>query len=550
MEFDLVIADGTIVDGRGRPAFQGHVAVKDGRIVEVAEAESNGLDQWYAETVVEAEGLVVAPGFIDLHSHADFILPLADHPELLACFLEQGVTTVVAGNCGFSPAPAAVGTPYRGILADVIMFISAGRRLPDRWDTLDSFLADLEKSGVVLNLAQLAGHGSMRATLFGPDYSYPGEAGLAPLERMIQESLDAGAFGLSFGLGYAPGMFVDGRELLRLADLVSRRDGLLTVHLKALSHISPAYGLSLGGEPHNLRALREMLDLAEKTGVRLQISHLIFVGRKTWPTCDRALEMIEAARERGVDVAFDSFPQTAGNTTIYVVYPDWFLKDIEKNFQRALARLRLKLEWMIGFWLVGFGLEDAQLMWAGGTEYSDCEGRFFPDIGQRLGCSTTAAYLKISQASQGRATCLFHKYSGDENNESVLRKVLTHPLNTFETDAIVHPEGLANPGAYGTFPRIIQRYVRELGLMSLELAVSKMTWRSAQRAGLKDRGAVAPGFWADLTLFDYKEIKDNTTIYDSRERPAGIKHVFMNGVQVVRDGLALPGLKAGRVLRK
>jgi len=283
--------------------------------------------------------------------------------------------------------------------------------------------------------------------------------------------------------------------------------------------------------------------------VRLQISHLIFVGRKSWPTCGRALEMIGEAASRGVDIAFDSFPYLCGNTTIYVVYPTWFLKNIAQNFRSRLARLRFKLEAKLITSLLGFGLEDIQVLWGGRPELEKYNGLFFGEIARDLGLSVMDAYLKISETSRGKTLCLLHKYSGDANDDSAYRSVLAHPLCLIETDTILTTRGVQNPASFGAFPRVIQRFCREQELLSLEEAVAKMTGRSAGRFGIKDRGILAEGCWADITVFDYNEIKDNTTVQNLEAKPSGIKHVLINGAAVVREGRIIPGRPAGRVLR-
>jgi len=547
MDCDLLIQNGTIVDGTGGPAFGGDVAVRDGRILQVFRTEdANRADQRAARTV-DAAGLVVAPGFIDIHSHVDFNLPLADHPRLLAHLLEQGCTTVVAGNCGFTPAPLVPDSAHLDLIRHYLDFIS-DEPLPLDWITQDAFLTHLEQEGVAVNLAQLAGHATLRLSLWGEDYAYPGNDEFVRLERHLEEALDQGAWGVSLGLGYAPGLFAGTQELTRLAELAQRRQVPLTVHLKAYSAVSPAYSPLSGN--HNLRALREMLDIAQQTGVRLQISHMLFVGTRTWDGCDQGLAMIEQANAQGADVAFDSFPYLCGNSTIYIAFPDWFLKRAERNFRNPLAKARLKLEWGFMSRLLGFDLDDIQFMEAHLPQYRQYEGLFFDQIAREMGCSLREAYFRLARDTVGRAACLLHKYNGEPGRDEPRRKVLTHPLCTFETDALIFSRGLANPAAMGTFPRAIQLFNKELGLLSLEETVAKMTGRSAERLGLARRGTILPGNWADLTLFDHGEIRDNTTTQDTGARPSGIKQVFINGEQVVVDGVARPGEKRGRVLRR
>lgn len=545
MQCDLLIKSGTIVDGTGRDRFEGDVAVRGGKIIGVFPAGASLRENFEAGSVLDAGGLTVCPGFIDMHSHSDLIMHLEEHPKLLTCLMEQGITTLVGGNCGFSLAPLAKGSKHLDLVLNGCEFISEG--IPDiQWDSMASYLGTLERRGVALNLAMLAGHGTLRWSLWGTDYAYPGETEMAKMEGIVEESFKAGACGLSLGLGYEPGMFVDMRELEQLARCVKKHGRLLTVHLKALSRISPAYRMSLfPGEGHNLRALADVIKLSEKTGVKIQISHLMFVGTKTWPSCGLALDMIAQARSRGVDIAFDSFPYMYGNTTIYIAFPAWFLKNAEENFRRPLARGRLRLEWLLMSRLLGFTVGDILLMWGGHPEMDKYKGKSFSEIARDMNCSVFDAVIKVGRLSLGKACCLFPNY----NSEETLRQILAHPLNTFETDAIITSKGLGNPSAFGACPGVIQKYHKELGILSLEEAVAKMTGNSARRLGIRDRGALEAGNWADITVFDYNEIRDNTTLSDTGARPSGIRHVFINGEEVVRNGAAVPGKKSGKVLR-
>ncbi len=550
MDFDCLVKGGTIVDGTGAAAFSGSVGIKEGKITAVLRSTGDvEAAEKVSGAVIDAAGLTVTPGFIDMHSHADWVLPLPEHPSILAPLLEQGVTTVVGGNCGFSPAPLKEGSEHLDLISAAADFVGE-RPLSLEWGSMHAFLADLDRSGLALNLAMLAGHGNLRFSMFGSDYSYPGEEALREMEDLAEKALDEGACGISLGLGYAPGLFSELRELEKFARIACERDRLLTVHLKAYTRLSGAYPLKLtGNRPHNLLALEEMLDLARRTGVKMQISHMLFVGSKTWPMADELLAMIDAAVEEGLDIAFDSFPYTCGNTTIYIAYPAWFLNNIEQHFHSAAARLRLRLEIAFIVRQLGFGLEDIQVLWGGHDELTQYEGLFFSEIAREMNCSVFEAYLKASELSKGKTLCLMHKYNGQEENEEVLHKVLCHPLNLFETDTILTSRGLRNPSSFGTFPRIIGHYQRDLNLLSLEEAIAKMTGRSALRFGLEGRGVIAEGNWADLSIFDYREIRDNTCLQALEERPSGIKYVLINGETAVLDGKAVPESRAGKVLR-
>lgn len=550
MNCDYLIKNGTIVDGSGEKAFYGSLAIKDGKILEVINnsADLEALEK-SCPNVLDAGGLIVCPGFIDMHSHADWVLPQQDHPSIIAPLLEQGVTTVIAGNCGYSPVPLVQNSPYLNLIREATDFL-AERPLDLNWGSTASFFSDLEEKGLALNLAMLAGHGMLRFSMLGDNYAYPEENSLTEMESIITSSLEEGACGISLGLGYAPGIFSEIRELERFAGCARRHDKLLTVHLKAYTKLSGAYPLKLfANKPHNLKALRAMLEMAKSTGVKMQISHMLFVGSKTWPTAEQAFKMIEETVDSGADIAFDSFPYTCGNTTVYIAYPAWFLNNIEQNFKNRFARLRLKAEIAIIESQIGFGLKDFQVLWGGHPENEQYEGLFFDEIARRMGCSVTEAYLRVSETSLGKTLCLMHKYNGDEANEEVLREILSHRLNLFETDTILTSRGLRNPSSFGTFPRIIQKYHKELNLFTLEEAISKLTGKSAGRFGIKDRGIVTRGNWADLVIFDYEEVRDNTSYKELERQPSGIKHVFINGKEVVKNGHADQTVLAGQAIR-
>ncbi len=550
MGYNFLLKNGTIVDGKGSKAFKGSVAVKDGKIAVVTKngADTAALENC-SESTVDAGGLTICPGFIDMHSHADWVLPLPEHPAVLAPLLEQGITTVIGGNCGYSPAPLVKDSVHLDYISAQSEFLSE-RPIRLDWRSMDSFLNRLDEQGLALNLVMLAGHGNLRLSMLGPDFSHPGDRALETMEQEASRALEEGACGISLGLGYAPGIFSEMRELEKFAACARRHGRILTVHLKAYTRLSGAYPLKLfNSQPHNLRALREMLDLARKTGVKMQISHLLFVGKKTWPMCETLLDMIDSAADEGLDIAFDSFPYTCGNTTVYIVFPTWFLDNIEQNLRSPAARLRLKFEIGVITRQLGFNLDDIQLLWGGHPETDRYNGLFFDEVARQMGVSLFDAYLRVCELSRGKALCLMHKYNGDEEEQSLLQKIVAHPLNLVETDTILTTRGLRNPSSFGTFPRLIGHYHKKLGLLSLEEAVAKSTGKTAERFGIRDRGSVSEGNWADLTIFNYDEIGDNTTVKDLEKQPTGIKQVFINGQKVVENGRAVAGRPAGMVLR-
>ena len=538
----ILLENGTIIDGSGRERFRGHVLIEDGKISEVI---SGSLEPRRAATVVDAQGCIVCPGFIDMHSHSDWLLCLEENPDLLKCLIEQGITTVVAGNCGFSPAPYKEKNFFQfGQFTPLLV------RVPEfTWETMDDFLLRLEEIGPCLNIAELAGHASIRFAAAETLRGRMKEDELAWCLDLLSKSLDQGACGLSFGLGYEPGMYSPLDEIEAFTQIAKEKGKPVTVHLKALSALSPTYPITTL-TPHNLKALAEMLDVARKTGARLQLSHFIFVGRNSLWTADRAISMVEQARSDGVDVMFDAFPYTCGNTTITVVLPHWFLKRGAEAYRNPWLKLRLRLELEAGFRLVGFMYHDFQVMDAAIPGSDDLNGLRITEIARKWGMSPFNTLLRLCEKSGGGTLMLFHAYSGEPGREDVIERVLSHELCLFETDAVIKDKGYPNPSAMGAFPRILGPLARDRKLFTLEQAIRRSTSESAQRFNIRDRGEIAPGKAADIVVFDPAVISDTPPAgITPSGRPAGIRNVFINGKSVVSQGLMTANHRAGMVIR-
>jgi N-acyl-D-aspartate/D-glutamate deacylase len=334
MDYDLILRNGTVIDGSGAPRMRADVAIKDGTIAEVIAVPDES--RVTAARTIDATGLIVAPGFIDLHSHSDWVVPTPEHGEILRPFLMQGVTTFVGGNCGFSTAPIK---PERQRMLDESGRLCAERKFDWRWDTVAGFADALRRGGLALNVAHLAGHGSIRLSVMGADAGDPSPEQLREMQAMVERAMTDGAVGLSTGLGYFPGMIAKPAELASLARVAAAAGGVLTSHLRAYSVRSLFFDSRV---PHNILAVREMANVAREAGVPLQVSHLIFVGRRTWETVDETLAEIERHRDAGVDIAFDTFPYTCGNTTIRIIFPAWSQTGLEALLDNAEGWAKLK----------------------------------------------------------------------------------------------------------------------------------------------------------------------------------------------------------------
>jgi N-acyl-D-amino-acid deacylase len=524
MQCDLLIKNGTIIDGTGAPRFRGDVAIDGGKIAAVA-APADGADFTGAREI-DAAGLIVAPGFIDPHSHSDWVAPISEHATILRPFLKQGVTTFVGGNCGFSTAPVRVG---RTAMLDESGQMLSEHKLAWQWQEVAELGAHLRRQGLALNVAHLAGHGSIRLSVMGASAAEPSAEQLREMQSMVERAMADGAVGLSTGLGYFPGMIAKPPELAALARVAAAAGGVLTSHLRAYAVRSLSFDSPV---PHNLLAVREMIEVARSAKAPLQISHLIFVGQRTWPTAHDTLAEIERARADGADVAFDTFPYTCGNTTIRVVFPAWSQNGLEELLASPDGWARLR----DGFRPIGsFIAEAIQLMWAVKPELARLEGRFFGEIADELKLDPVEAYLTIARESGTRARVLIHLYSGDDRDEEALRAALAHPLNLFEMDTILTSHGHQNPASFGTYPRILGHYVRELGLLTLEDAVRKMTGLPAERMRLSGRGVIRAGAAADLCIFNPVTIGCAADARSPAREVTGIEHVLVNGRAVIEN---------------
>lgn len=540
-----LIKGGTIVDGTGRPSFKGHVLVEKDTITAVFQ-ENDDLP--IVENETDASGCIVSPGFVDMHSHSDWLIPHSWSRNLLKHSLEQGITTIVGGNCGFSPAP--VTRESKVFLDNFLSRLLAEEPFDYQWHSMGEYLDCMEKNPPALNIAELVGHVALRYCAFGSGRTKLSSSALEKSLEMTRVSLDEGACGLSFGLGYDPGMYCDMDELEAFCRVAASAGKPVTVHMKALSKLSPVYPVTYM-KPHNIRAIREMITIAEKTGVKLQLSHFIFVGRHSWHLADQGLELVDRAIDDGVDVMVDAFPYTCGNTTVNVVFPYWFLDSLPDGYSSFFKVLRLKLELEVGFRLVGFIYKDFRIMDAVTDAFRDLNGLNIVEVSKKWKTTPFKALLRLSRETNGDALMLFSAYSGDDSNQDVLEKVLSYDRCLFETDAILRRSGYPNPASMGTFPKILGTYVRDKNLFSMENAIMRMTSKSAERFSINDRGRIEPGMAADMVVFDPGTISDaadkDTGV---PEKPAGIRYVFVNGKKMVHDGSFIDdGVSPGKILR-
>lgn len=511
-----ILKNGFIVDGTGKKGFVGDIIINGKSIEKISEKNIEGYEE-----VIDCSGKVIAPGFIDAHSHNDWFITSDNPNEFINPFISQGITTFIGGNCGYGISGFKKNTKHKDRIEDNLF--KAGHN-GIHWETQQEYFDYVEDKGISNNIAVLVGHGTTRTSMRGFNPNPLDDNEMKELLYLLEEAMDQGAKGVSLGLQYEPGIFSNLEELKEVAKLVKRKNKIMTIHLKAYSKLSTAYPIKPMGKAHNIIALEEMIKLAEETGLKLQLSHLIFVGKKTWSTYHQALKIIEKSISRGIDIKFDTYAYNCGASVITVILPEWFLAKVPQSYTNKSDLLRLKIEMFTITKLLGFGLNDIQLTYANHSELNRYNGMFLSQIAKERGLSDFDNYIDIVKKSGGSARVIMYKYS----NQKIIEELIKHPASLYMTDAWIETTGVQNPAAFGGFPRILE-IVRNNSLISLEEAIHKMTGATADRFSIKDRGLIREGLPADITIFDWSNIKDNTTATETSNPPTGIEHVFING---------------------
>ncbi|HEX6339088.1 MAG TPA: D-aminoacylase [Jiangellaceae bacterium] len=522
MTSDLVLRGGMVVDGTGAAARRADVAVSDGHITEVGAAVAGG------GTEIDVSGLVVSPGFIDLHSHADFTVFGA--PEAVTQ-VTQGVTTLVTGNCGFSPFPI---TPeHRDELLSHRLLTGDGA-----WDwwSAGEYAEAVDALPLGVNLALQVGHGALRIAAMGSADRPPTEAELDRMLALVRDAARAGVVGFSTGLIYAPGTFATTDELVAIATEAAGAGLLYSTHLRN-------EGTKLA------EAVKEALNISRRSGIRLEISHLKAAGKAAWGTVVQALELIEDARRTGLDVGADQYPYTASSTTMTASLPAWAM---DGGAPALLARLADPVE--TERIVAELDAEFQHTYWPDRTviahtppgPYDTYVGRTVMDVATERGFGPGRALVEILRAQQAQVSVVHHSM-----DEADVRQVMSRPYVAVASDGWVLEcpgEGRPHPRSFGTFARMLGHYRRDEGLVDLPEAVRRMTSLPASRLGWSERGVVRAGAVADLVALDPETVRDNATFDDPWQLATGVKYTLLTGVPVLADGVPT-GTPAGQVIR-
>jgi N-acyl-D-amino-acid deacylase len=499
---DFIIRNGKLIDGTGNQWQYKDVAIQGNKIVAVG-----NLKDWKGAKEVDAKGLIVAPGFIDVHGHlegGETRNPLASN------FLYDGVTTVVTGNCGGSA------------------------------ENLNTYFNSLDSIGMSINIASLIGHNTIRKQVMGTANRHATETELLQMEKIAAQAMKDGAVGMSTGLIYIPGTYAPTEEVVRIAKVIASKGGVYASHIR-------------NEENQVVEAVNEAIHIGRAANIPVEISHFKISGQNNWGRSKETIPLVVNARKEGIDVTIDQYPYTASSTQLSVLLPDWVLSDgqdsIFARLKNPLIRKKVANE-IIGI-LKERGIK--HFTYAVVANYkadSNYNGKDIEAINLLRGNKHTAlaeAETIIQMMEQGGAQMIYHGM-----NESDVKAIMQYPFNMFASDAGIAMKGFGkpHPRAYGTNSRVLSRYVRELGVISLEEAIRRMTSLPASKFNIKNRGIIQEGFIADVVVFDENEVSDMASFTDSHQYAKGFKYIWVNGALSMDQGIQIPIRKGVSIRQK
>jgi len=486
--FDLVIQNGRVVDGTGAPAYLASIAIQKDRIVKISKED---IDAAKAVKVIEAEGLIVSPGFIDMHTN--ITTNIQDYPTA-ENFIRQGATTLMAS-------------------------LHSG----DQAFPLDEYADTLIMAP---NMGYFAGHSWIRKQVMGLENRVPSKAEMDSMKYYVDATMKQGALGLSTGLEYVPGYYADETEIIELAKIAAQYNGVYFTHMR-----NEGNGL--------LRSIQESINVGEQANIPVQINHLKATGQTQWGWAKQALALIDSARQAGINVSQDIYPYTAFSTISSILIPQWAMEGGQEGLRKRLANkatsLKIKEEMAVLFKRDAGGEDLTKIQFRKLKQAPTFSGKTLADYATHLGLPLTLETgidLLLDLELQGGFFGIFHAMADQD-----IIDFLQHPTTMINSDGdpINFGEGHPHPRCYGAFPKVLRHYVRDKEIIGLEDAIKKMTYLPAEKIGFKDRGRIQEGAYADIVIFDFATIKDNSTYTNPHHFPSGMKYVLINGEIVLED---------------
>ncbi|MDT8901470.1 N-acyl-D-amino-acid deacylase family protein [Anaeroselena agilis] len=531
MAVNYLLKDGLVLDGSGRAGARADVLLAEGKIVAMGPQLSAA-----GAKVIDADGLVVAPGFIDSHTHSDRTV---FHAPLGPSKVMQGVTTEVMGNCGIGLFPVGAGRRRREL--ETYLATMEGELPPGGidWEDMDGYASAVERIGPGRNLAPMVAHGALRIAVMGSDDRVPTAAEMDEMKTLLSRSLKQGAWGMSTGLIYPPGSFAATAELAELAGVLAANGAVYASHIRGESKTLPA-------------AVEEAVSIAASSGARVLISHLKAIGQPYWGQGRAALARLDEARSQGVDVWADQYPYEATSTSLTALLPGWVQDGGTEAmlWRLADADLHSRIRQAVREEMTVRGgperVRIASLRTGANGKYV---GRSIAELAWDRLLAPEDAVVALLKEEGGAVEAIYFSLSSEDLEGIIVSDFVAVGSDGSGLDPAKDGGKMVHPRNYGTFPRVLGRYVREQGLLSLEAAVRKMTALPAAIFGIRGRGLLQPGYNADIVAFDPGRIRDRADFADPHRYPEGIEHVFVNGVPAVAAG-RLTGDGRGEVLRR
>lgn len=524
---DVIIRNGKIIDGSGKKAPQkADVGIKDGEIIEIG-----NLEKEVSTKEINASGRYVVPGFIDINNHSDTSWTLFRYPDQESMVM-QGVTTIIGGNCGSSLAPIL----GEGSIKSLRKWVSL-RDIQIDWDRMSEFLDYMEDNRPLrINFGTLVGHATLRRGLIGDEIRPLKTEEVKIIAHQLERAIKEGAWGMSSGLMYTHAKIAQAKEIEKLAQTVKDNDGIFSVHLR--------------GEGHDIvLSVKEAIEIAKKTGVSMEISHLKAVGKKSWHLFNRALELIKEARSEGLNINFDVYPYTSSGPVLYTLLPEWATEGGREKLLKLLKNKKTRDKVISEIKENSFNY--SQIIIASSPLSKLLVSKSIEEIAKSRGTSAEEVIVDLILASEDQCNVIVKLLA--ENN---VQKALSFPGAIVASDGIGYgleekdSGNIVHPRCFGAFPRFLSHYVKQKNILTIPKAIYKMTGLPAKKIGIKDRGMISEGYKADIVVLDWKNIKDESHINTPYRFPEGINYVIVNGEIVVDKGKIIEGVRPGKILRK
>ncbi|KKT86960.1 MAG: Amidohydrolase 3 [Candidatus Moranbacteria bacterium GW2011_GWC2_45_10] len=522
--YDILIKNGTIVDGTGNPMYKGDVGIKDGLIKEIGDLHNEN-----AEKIIDALGKLVVPGFVDVNNHSDTYWRIFIDPNLES-LLHQGITTIVGGNCGSSLAPLV----NKDIIKSIQKWVDI-KGVNLNWLSVGEFLDEIERRKLPVNFATLVGHGTLRRGIIQDEVRDLTSSEIDMMEKMLKDAMKDGAIGFSTGLVYTHAKRASQDEIMRLAEVVKKYEGVYTTHVR-------------GESGELIDAVEEAVNIAQKTGVKLQVSHLKAMGERHWHLMEEAVNLIETARMSGLDINFDVYPYTATGSVLYILLPDWVAEGGKKLMLQRLKDPDIRAR------AIKEMKEDAfdysKIVISISPLDKTLRKKSIAEIAKSQGKGIEEAIIDTLIASEGRVVTMMEVLS-----EKNVKNAIQNPFSIISSNgsgySIDHQQTgeLVHPRNFGSFPRVLAKYVRAKSLLSWEEAIRKMSGLPAEKFGIRKRGIIKVDNFADIVVFDKNNVEDLSTTDNPYQYSKGIDWVVING-KVVIDETRLTEARPGAVLRR